>query len=317
MPTVRERLAAPGRKFSLEFMPPRSDDEEAGLWLAVRQFEGLHPAFVSVTYGAGGTRRDRTIRVTGRIARETTLLPVAHLTAIGHSVDELRHVIGSYAAVGVRNVLALRGDPPGDPTSEWIAHPQGLEYAKDLVALVKSLGDFSVGVAAFPEKHPRSPDIETDTQYYLEKIRAGADYGITQMLFSAEDYLRLRDRVTAAGSDAPLLPGIMPITSFGRLMRICELSGQSVPVELAERLAAAKDPKSAKAIGMEHAIRMGEQLLAADVPALHFYTFNRASAIIDVLRALDLVPSAAGGIQQVPPEPVPADATAEAAQLTP
>ncbi|WP_037364451.1 methylenetetrahydrofolate reductase [NAD(P)H] [Nakamurella lactea] len=300
MPTVRERLSAPGRKFSLEFMPPRSDDDEAGLWLAVRQFEGLRPAFVSVTYGAGGSHRDRTIRVTGRIARETTLLPVAHLTAVGHSVEELRHVIGSYAAVGVHNLLALRGDPPGDPTADWVAHPQGLEYASELVALIRSLGDFTVGVAAFPEKHPRSPDIETDTKYYVDKVSAGADYGITQMLFSADDYLNLRDRVTAAGADVPLLPGIMPVTSFGRLMRICELSGQSVPVDLAERLAAAPDARSARAIGVEHAIRMGEQLLAADVPALHFYTFNRASAIIEVLRALDMVPGPNSGTAALP-----------------
>lgn len=293
MPTVRDRLAAPGRKFSLEFMPPRSDEEEAGLWLAVRQLEGLRPSFVSVTYGAGGSRRDRTIRITGRIATQTTLLPVAHLTAVGHSVDELRHVIGSYASVGVRNILALRGDPPGDPMGEWTAHPQGLEYASDLVRLVRSLGDFCVGVAAFPDKHPRSPDIETDTQFYLEKVRAGADFGITQMLFSAADYLALRDRLTAAGATVPLLPGVMPVTSFRRLMTICELSGQSIPVELAEKLAAATDdPKAARAIGIEHAIGMCEELLAAEVPALHFYTFNRAKATIEVLTALGMVPAA-------------------------
>lgn len=292
MPTVRDRLAAPGRKFSLEFMPPRSDDEEAGLWLAVRRLEPLRPAFVSVTYGAGGTRRDRTIRITGRIARETTLLPVGHLTAVGHSVDELRQVIGSYASVGVRNILALRGDPPGDPMGEWTPHPLGLEYAADLVRLVRSLGEFCVGVAAFPDKHPRSPDIETDTQFYLDKISAGADFGITQMLFSADDYLALRDRLAAVGADVPLLPGVMPVTSFRRLMRICELSGQPVPVDLAEKLAAATDdPKAARAIGIEHAIRMGEQLLAADAPALHFYTFNKAKATIEVLSALGMVPA--------------------------
>lgn len=294
MPTVRERLAEPGRKFSLEFMPPRSDADEAGLWLAVRRLEGLRPAFVSVTYGAGGSHRDRTVRITGRIATETTLLPVAHLTAVGHSVDELRHVIGSYAAVGVQNILALRGDPPGDPAGEWVAHPLGLEYASDLVRLVKSLGDFSVGVAAFPDKHPRSPDIETDTRFFVDKVRAGADYGITQMLFSADHYAQLRDRVTRAGVDVPLLPGVMPVTSFRRLMRICELSGQAVPVELAEKLAAAgDDPATARAVGIEHAIEMCAALLAQDVPSLHFYTFNRAAATTEVLQALDMVPATA------------------------
>jgi methylenetetrahydrofolate reductase (NADPH) len=292
MPTVPHRLAAPGRKFSLEFMPPRSDAEEAALWLAVRRFEGLRPAFVSVTYGAGGSRRDRTIRITGRIAQETTLLPVAHLTAVGHSVDELRHVIGSYASVGVRNILALRGDPAENPLGEWVAHPQGLNYAADLVRLTRSLGDFSVGVAAFPDKHPRSPDVESDTRYYVEKIRAGADYGITQMLFSADDFLELRDRVVAAGADVPLLPGIMPVTSLGKLQRICELSGQQYPRALADRLAAVGDDKAAaRDIGVTHAIELGRRLLDEGVDTLHFYTFNFTKSVIEVLRALDMIPT--------------------------
>src|SRR6476659_830278 len=160
MPTVRARLAAPGPHFSVEFMPPRTDADEDVLWRAVRRLEPLRPAFVSVTYGAGGSRRQRTIRVTQRIAEETTLVPVAHLTAVGHSVAELRQVIGSYAAVGVSNILALRGDPPGDPNGEWVPHPQGLQYTGQLVALARSLGTFCVGVAAYPDRHPRSPDLD-------------------------------------------------------------------------------------------------------------------------------------------------------------
>lgn len=273
-------------------MPPRSDSEEAALWLAVRRFEGLRPAFVSVTYGAGGSRRDRTIRITGRIAQETTLLPVAHLTAVGHSVDELRHVIGSYASVGVRNILALRGDPAENPLGEWVAHPQGLNYAADLVRLTRSLGDFSVGVAAFPDKHPRSPDVASDTRYYVEKIRAGADYGISQMLFSAEDFLELRDRVVAAGADVPLLPGIMPVTSLSKLQRICELSGQQYPQALADSLAAVGDDRAAaRDIGVTHAIELARRLLDEGVDTLHFYTFNFTKSVIEVLRALDMIPT--------------------------
>jgi methylenetetrahydrofolate reductase (NADPH) len=290
MVTVRERLAAPGPHFSVEFFPPRDDAEEATLWLAIRRLEPLRPAFVSVTYGAGGSRRDRTIRITERIAAETTLLPVAHLTAVGHSVAELRHVIGSYASVGVRNILALRGDPPGeDPAAEWIAHPQGLNHASDLVALTRSLGDFNVGVAAFPDMHPRSPDLDSDTRYFAEKIAAGADYAITQMLFSAQDYLDLRERSLAAGADVPILPGIMPVTSYTRLMRIIELSGQRVPHDLAEQLLAVQgDAAAGREIGMRHAIAMCDRLLAEGAPGLHFYTFNRSRATLEVLSALGM-----------------------------
>jgi len=291
MPTVRDRLAAPGPHFSVEFMPPRNDADEDLLWRAVRRLEPLRPAFVSVTYGAGGSHRERTIRVTQRIAEETTLVPVAHLTAVGHSVSELRQVIGSYAAVGVGNILALRGDPPGDPNGEWVAHPQGLEYTSDLVKLARSLGNFSVGVAADPDKHPRSVDVESDTRFLVAKIRAGADYAITQMLFSADDYFRLRDRLAAAGVDIPLLPGIMPVTSYGRLMRIQELSGQPIPADLADELkAVADDPDAGRAVGMDHAVRMSEQLLAQGAPCLHFYTFNRSKATIEVLTALGMAP---------------------------
>jgi len=291
MPTVRDRLAAPGPHFSVEFMPPRNDADEDVLWRAVRRLEPLRPAFVSVTYGAGGSHRERTIRVTQRIAEETTLMPVAHLTAVGHSVSELRQVIGSYAAVGVGNILALRGDPPGDPNGEWVAHPQGLEYTSDLVKLARSLGNFSVGVAAYPDKHPRSVDVESDTRFLVAKIRAGADYAITQMLFSADDYFRLRDRLAAAGVDIPLLPGIMPVTSYGRLMRIQELSGQPIPADLADELkAVADDPDAGRAVGMDHAVRMSEQLLAQGAPCLHFYTFNRSKATIEVLTALGMAP---------------------------
>jgi len=291
MVTVRDRLSAPGLHISVEFYPPRDDAEEGVLWRAIRRLEPLQPAFVSVTYGAGGSSRDRTIRVTERIATETTLLPVAHLTAVGHSLNELRHVIGSYAAVGVRNILAVRGDPPGDdPLAEWVAHPEGLTYADELVTLIRSLGDFSVGVAAFPGMHPRSPDLETDTRYFAAKVRAGADYAITQMLYTAADYTDLRARSLAIGVDVPILPGIMPVTSYGRLRRMQDLSGQAAPVELAEKLRAVDgDQKAGYRIGIDHAVAMCADLIAAGAPGLHFNTFNRSRATVDVLSELGLV----------------------------
>lgn len=290
MATVREKLASGRPQFSVEFYPPRSNDEESALWQTIRELEPRRPAFVSVTYGAGGSSRDRTIRVTEEIARSTTLLPVAHLTAVGHTVAELRQIIGSYAAVGVRNILALRGDPPGaDPQAAWVPTPGGLSHADELVRLTRSLGDFCVGVAAYPTKHPQSPDVESDTRHLAGKVTAGADFIVTQMLFSAKDYAALVERSRAAGVTVPIVPGIMPVTSVARLERICELSGQPVPVELAARLAAAQgDAAAARAIGLRHAVEMCRDLLDIGVPSLHFYTFNRSKLTLTLLDELGI-----------------------------
>lgn len=281
--SIPDALARTEPSISFEFFPPKDDAGEAALWESIRALEKTRPTFVSVTYGAGGSSRDRTIRVTDRIARETTMTPMAHLTCVGHSVGELRNIVGHYANVGVRNVLALRGDPQGGLDQPWVPHPDGLDHAEQLVALIRDLGPFTVGVAAFPDRHPESPSLEHDAEVLVRKADAGAAFAITQFFFTASAYAALRDRVAARGADLPIIPGLMPVTNVKQLARMTQLSGQPVPPEVTQRLeAVAEDPVAVREVGVQIATELARQLLAEGAPGLHFITMNRSPATLQV-----------------------------------
>jgi methylenetetrahydrofolate reductase (NADPH) len=286
MAKIGELLAA-GQTFSFEFGPPRNEEGERRLEKTLLELEPLQPDFVSVTYGAGGSTRDKTREIVEHIHRDTSMLPMPHLTCVAHTRDQITEIVSGYRDAGLVNLLALGGDPPlEDP-----APPSDFDYAIELIGLVKDLGDFSVGVAAFPELHPRSgTDRESDRRHLAAKLQL-ADFGITQFFFRCEDYFRMVEELAVLGVDKPVLPGIIPVTNLGQVERFAKLAGADFPRDFAEKLeAVAHDPNEVRRIGVEKAIELTQTLLEGGAPGVHFYTLNFSKATREIYAALGLGP---------------------------
>ena len=287
--SIGELLRAGGRSFSFEFFPPKDDEGERILWKSISELEPLRPTFVSVTYGAGGATRDRTVAITGRIARETSMLPMAHLTCVGHTTEEIRVILEQLSEAGVRNVLALRGDPVGGPGTPWTSTEGGVEYASELVEFIKSTTDAVVGVAAFPEGHRDATTVEDDALAMKAKYEAGAEFAVTEMVLRASDYFGLVERSREIGVDFPIVPGIMPILNYKSMHRMVELSGREMPEEVLARIEPLRDdPAALRAEGIRIATELCDTLLEGGAPGLHFYTLNRSKATREIYAALQI-----------------------------
>ena len=285
MARIADLLAA-GRTFSFEFFPPKTDGAQLSLGRAIGELEPLAPSFVSVTYGAGGSTRQRTHAVVSWMRKETTLTPMAHLTCQGHVRAEIREILNDYAADGVENILALGGDVPtdGEPA------PSDYTYASDLLEDVVADGRFSVGIAAHPELHPRSPDRATDRKFLAAKL-ARADFAITQFFFDLDVYVQMVNELADLGVTKPILPGIMPVTNKNQIRRMAELSGAAFPTWLSERLDGTDDAEEIRRIGVDAATELCQGLLDAGAPGLHFYTMNRSTATSEIYANLGLSPT--------------------------
>ncbi len=279
-------LLSRGRCFSIEMFPPKTPEAEARLVATLADFARLHPSFVSITYGAGGSTRERTHSLVVQLNESFTAAAMAHLVCAAHSRAELTAILTRYRDAGVENILALRGDPPRE--SQGRGDSGELAYAIDLVGLARSVGSFCVAVAAHPEGHPESPDLETDRRHLAGKLSV-ADFAITQFFFRAEDYLSMVEEVRAQGVDKPILPGIMPITNLSSVARMAEMTGTAIPGEVVSRLeAVADDPGSVAKVGVEIACELGQRLLDEGAPGLHIYSMNMSAATLAIYENLGL-----------------------------
>ena len=280
-------LLAAGPTCSFEFFPPKTDDAARALEKTISELEGLHPSFVSVTYGAGGSTRERTRDIVVHIERDTGITAMAHLTCVGHTTTQLTDLLDEYRDAGISNLLALAGDPPPDAPDAF--DTGDFLHAVELVELIRAHDGFSVGVAAHPEGHPRSAgDLDADRRHLAAKL-AVADFAITQFFFEAEPYLSMVEDLAALGCTKPVIPGIMPVTNAGQVARFAQLAGAEFPPHLAARFeAVADDPEAVRQLGVQLASELCERLLAEGVPGLHFYTLNRSTATSEIAANLGL-----------------------------
>jgi len=281
-------VAIRATKYSFEFFPPKDQAGEERLWAAMSALEPIAPDFISVTYGAGGSTRDRTIRITSEITERTSIPTVAHLTCVGSTRGELIEILQKYKEAGINSILALRGDPTGGPSAPWVPTVGGFSHADQLVELAMEVGGFEVGVAAFPDGHPASKgDLAKDVEVLIRKESLGATFATTQFFFEAKSYQRLVEALAAKGSNLPIIPGILPVTNVKQLVRMSELSGTEIPANILERFSAIEaDQEAVQKLGIEIATDLCEQLLELGVPGLHFYTMNTSSATLEIYRKL-------------------------------
>jgi methylenetetrahydrofolate reductase (NADPH) len=273
--------------FSFEFFPPKTDEGQRSLEGALAELKKDSPEYVSVTYGAGGSTRERTVEVTKWMKEDLGLEAMAHLSCVGEPVDRLREILDEIAAAGIDNVLALRGDPPRGET-EWRPHPDGLRSSVDLIELIRAEYDYCIGAACFPEVHPEAPDLEHDLRYLKRMVDAGASFLITQLFFDNRLYFDFVEEVRARGVDVPIIPGIIPITNFDQIKRLTSMCGASIPASLQEQLEArhADGEEAVAELGVAYAALQCADLLEKGAPGIHFYTLNKSPATRAILSAL-------------------------------
>jgi methylenetetrahydrofolate reductase (NADPH) len=288
------RAGAPPINVSFEFFPPKNEEMETALWGSIERLAPLNPSFVSVTYGAGGSTRQRTHTTLARLMNETSLKPAAHLTCVGASRAEVDEVVTGYKDIGVRHIVALRGDPPGGIGTAFAAHPEGYATSTDLVAGVRKIGDFEVSVSAYPEKHPESATFDQDIDVLKAKIDAGATRAITQFFFENDMYLRYLDRVRAKGINIPILPGLVPVQNFRQTASFAQKTGASVPTWLASRFEGLEeDAATRRLVAAAVAAEQALDLMDRGVQDFHFYTMNKADLVFAICHMLGLRPQPA------------------------